>query len=907
MFAWVAGILIGALAAACVCFVMRRGFMPAPAPDVEHDHLYQAMFTRHPAIRLLIDPESGRILDASEAAAAFYGYTLATLKSKTIFDLNQRSESEVRSIMEETLSHDRATFELQHKLASGEIRDVKIDSGRISHEGRPVLLSVVHDISPLREAERVSRTSEQRMRTVLETMPVMMAAFSERGRVVAWNRESERVTGYSAAEMIENPRSLALLYPDPEYRREIIAGWDARRVYRDWETEITCKDGTRRQLVWSSIFLENPIQGWAACGIGHDVTEKLQAEAALRQSEEQYRGILESIEDGFYETDLAGNMRFFNPALCRILGRNSEELLGLNYREYYDPEHAARVYETYNRVFRTGQPTQVFDWRIRRKDGGMRNIEASISLVRSDQNRLAGFRGMVRDITARKQVENQLLRLATAVEQAHEAIFITDTSPAIVYVNPAFERITGYSRREVLGANPSILRSGKHDVAFYQCMWETLTRGDVWHGHFVNKRKDDTLYEEEATISPVRDETGAVAFFVAVKRDVTGEMSLERQLRQAQKMEAIGTLAGGIAHDFNNLLSAIMGFTEIAMEEAGDNGVRTSLEHVLQAGTRAKELVRQILTFSRQHGQERRPLQIHLIVKEALNLLRASLPATINIRANIDAKSGIVMTDPTEIHQILMNLCTNAYQAMRLNGGVLTVSLEPITVDEGFTASTSNLPAGQYICLTVADTGEGMDEVTKSRIFEPFFTTRMRGEGTGLGLATVHGIVTSQSGAILLDSAPGEGSTFRVYLPRVERAAEIVVVKDIPAVQGTERVLLVDDQEEIVRLSERILGRLGYHVTSSADSKTALDIFKNAPHSFDVVVTDYTMPGLTGAQLAKEMLAIRPDLPIVIMTGFSESFGPEDAYAMGIREYIMKPVLASELSRAIQSAIQPVS
>ena len=782
MVAWVAGILIGALISACACFFMRRGFMSSSAPPVEYDLLYQAMFTRHPAIRLLIDPQSGHILDANEAAAAFYGYTLAALKSKTVFELNQLPEDEVRAKIHETLNNDKASFEFQHKLASGEIRDVKVESCRIPHEGRHALLSAIHDISPLRKAESV----------------------------------------------------------------------------------------------------------W-------------------RESEEKYRTILESIEDGFYETDLAGNMKFFNPALCRLFGRNSEELSGLNYREYYDPEYAARVYETYNRVFRTGQPTQVFDWRIRRKDGGMRNIEASISLVRNDKDRPAGFRGIVRDITARKQVEDQLLRLATAVEQAHEAIFITDTTPSIVYVNPAFERVTGYARREVLGANPSILRSGKHDAAFYQHMWETLSGGEVWRGHFVNKRKDGTLYEEEATISPVRDETGAVAYFVAVKRDVTGEMSLERQLRQSQKMEAIGTLAGGIAHDFNNLLSAIIGFTEIAREEAGDNGVRTSLDHVLQAGNRAKDLVRQILTFSRQHEQERRPLQIHLIIKEALNLLRASLPATIDIRAHIDAKAGIVMADPTEIHQVLMNLCTNAYQAMRLKGGVLTVTLEQATVEEGIVASTSNLPAGQYVCLSVADTGEGMDELTKSRIFEPFFTTRTRGEGTGLGLATVHGIVTSQEGAILLDSTPGEGSTFRVYLPRVERAAEIVLDKDAPAMQGTEHVLLVDDQEEIVRLSERILGRLGYRVTSSVDSVTALDLFKSAPHSFDVVVTDHTMPGMTGAQLAAEMLKIRPGLPIVIMTGFSESFGPEDARRMGIREYIMKPVLASELSRAIQSAVQPVS
>ncbi|MBI5186420.1 MAG: response regulator [Nitrospinae bacterium] len=500
--------------------------------------------------------------------------------------------------------------------------------------------------------------------------------------------------------------------------------------------------------------------------------------------------------------------------------------------------------------------------------------------------------------------EEELARLARAVEQVVEAIVITDTGGEIQYVNPAFERITGWSAQEAVGRNPNILKSGKHGVEFYREMWETLKHGEVWKGRLINKKKDGTLYEEDATISPVLDSRGAVVNYVGVKRDVTHEVMLERQFRQAQKMEAIGTLAGGIAHDFNNILTGIIGYSEIAMSELPEGSpVMADLEQIFKAGSRAKELVAQILAFSRGGEQELKPVQFHLILKEALKLLRASIPSTIEIRENIDLRSDIALADPTQIHQVVMNLCTNAAYAMREKGGVLGIELKPFEVDPDFASSHVSLREGEYLRLTVSDTGHGMEKAILERIFEPFFTTKKRGEGTGLGLAAVYGIVKNLGGAVSVYSEPGRGTSFHVYLPRAteKEAEEMAFLRPIP--RGTERILFVDDEEMLVEMGQRTLERLGYKVTAKAGSLEALEAFRAAPADFDLVITDQTMPNMAGDALARELLGVRPDIPIILCTGFSHAVTPEKAKALGIREFLMKPLLARELGEAIRRAL----
>ena len=379
----------------------------------------------------------------------------------------------------------------------------------------------------------------------------------------------------------------------------------------------------------------------------------------------------------------------------------------------------------------------------------------------------------------------------------------------------------------------------------------------------------------------------------------------ERQLQQVLKIQAIGTLAGGIAHDFNNILFPIVGYTELTMDEVPDDSVaHNNLEEVLKAAHRAKDLVQQILTFSRQSGQERKPVKVHLIIKEALKLLRASIPASIEIINNIDDDCHPVMGDATQIHQVIMNLCTNAYQAMQDKGGTLEVNLSEVDVGYEETVKKIGMQPGKHLQLLVRDEGCGMDAIVLDRIFEPYYTTKEQGKGTGLGLSVIHGIVKNHRGDISVTSSPGKGTTFKVYLPITEDADIVTELEPSNgAAKGNERILLIDDEEQIVSMEQQMLENLGYEVTARTDSTEALKEFSLQPQNFDLVITDMTMPQMTGDELAQKLLDIKPDIPVILCTGFNEDITEEKALAMGIQKFVMKPVIKNDLATTIRTVL----
>jgi two-component system cell cycle sensor histidine kinase/response regulator CckA len=443
------------------------------------------------------------------------------------------------------------------------------------------------------------------------------------------------------------------------------------------------------------------------------------------------------------------------------------------------------------------------------------------------------------------------------------------------------------------------------------------------YGHKIRRARFGEAFEATTPIWPggkrrileivatrIRDHQGAVVGAIQCAQDVTDRLHLQRQLQHAQKMEAVGTLAGGIAHDFNNILTAVMGFTEMALSKVPTERLaRRDLERVLDAGARARDLVRQILAFSRPTELERRPILVSPLVKEALKLLRSSLPTTIDIQQDIviSREEGVVLGDPTEIHQVLMNLCTNAAHAMRAKGGKLSVELAGGVADASLVSRYPDLRPGPYVRLTVSDTGHGIDAAVMERIFDPYFTTKAPGEGTGLGLSVVQGIVKSYGGAITVDSKPGKGSTFHVFLPRIEEViapeAESVEV----AATGDERILFVDDEKALVDLGKQMLEALGYRVTAKTSSVEALETFRADPDAFDVVITDMTMPAPTGMELAKELMAIRPDIPIILCTGFRDLVDGKQCKAIGVRELLLKPYLRTDLARTIRKVLDQSS
>ena len=408
----------------------------------------------------------------------------------------------------------------------------------------------------------------------------------------------------------------------------------------------------------------------------------------------------------------------------------------------------------------------------------------------------------------------------------------------------------------------------------------------------------------ETSGSPVLDEAGNLTGYIGVDADVTERQKLEAHLQQAEKMEALGTLTGGIAHDFNNILAAIIGFTELTKEKL-PKGSREErhLQMVMDAGLRGRELIRQMLTFSRQTPQEKKPLLLSTIVNETARFLRASIPATISIRVNVESESGLVLADPVQIQQVLTNLCTNAAHAMREKGGTLDIALSDFSVSPS-NGDPHGIAPGLYMRLTVRDTGVGIPREIVDKIFDPFFTTKKVGEGTGLGLSVVMGIVKQSQGYITVESEPGKGSTFTVYFPKVaEKPIADAAAGDEPIPTGSERILFVDDEKPLVVMGEELLAELGYEVTSRTSSRQALELLKQDASRFDLVITDQTMPEMTGVELAREILAIRPELPVILCTGFSHLVDADSAKAAGIKGFVMKPLTKGEMARTVRKVL----
>ncbi len=499
-------------------------------------------------------------------------------------------------------------------------------------------------------------------------------------------------------------------------------------------------------------------------------------------------------------------------------------------------------------------------------------------------------------------------RLRVLIESSPIGIRISRDG-RVAYANPKFVEMYGYvDLEEIVGKAVESLAAPEERDKVLRRQAERLAGKDVVsHYELKARKKNGVLFDVEMWLELI-DYEGAPAILAFVV-DTTAQKQFKEHLARSQKMEALGTLAGGIAHDFNNILSAIMGYTElVGLELDRKSDSWKNLEQVMKASNRAKDLIRHILSFSRQTKKEREPIQIAPIVKETSKLLKASLPSFIQIRTEVDKNLGYVLADPTQIHQIMLNLCTNAAFAMRETGGILSIALKKIDSDELDRLARTQLSGGNYLKLSVSDTGVGIAPEISDRIFEPYFTTKNQEEGVGLGLFTVHGIVSDYQGAIAVESEPGKGASFHVYLPVSEGAspaAEMVHASSFP--KGKERILIVDDEMALVNLEKQFLEHLGYVVESSVSSLEALKKFEKRPDDFDLVITDMTMPDMTGDKLASEMMNIRPDIPVIMCTGFSEKMSETGAKKLGIKDYIRKPLMIGELSEAIRKALDGLS
>jgi PAS domain S-box-containing protein len=655
------------------------------------------------------------------------------------------------------------------------------------------------------------------------------------------------------------------------------------------------EERTREQLVTELAALRQRIEALGASEAIH--VRELEA---LRESQSIMRAIIEGTDDIVFAKDTQGRYVMVNAAFARIVQRPVEDIVGKDDAALFPPSVACRLVENDRLVLTTGETKTFEEVGISR---GTTRVYLSTKGVRRDaQGNVIGLVGISREITERKRAEEALRFTQFAIDHASDAAFWMGPDARFIYVNEAACRSLGYTRDELLSMtvhdidpNFPAERWSKH--------WQEIKQRRSLTFESRHRTKDGRVFPVEITTNYL--EFNGQEYHCAFARDISERKRLEAQLRQAQKMEAIGTLAGGIAHEFNNILAAILGFTELTLYEVPQGSVAScNLQEILAAGQRAKRLIQQILAFSSRREPQRTRVKLHLLVQETLTLLRASLPSTIAIQQHIDRDVGTILADPTQMQQVLMSLCANAEYAMRETGGVLEIRLDAVEVDAACAAAHLDLHPGPYVRLTVRDTGQGMQPEVLARIFEPFYTTKEVGEGSGMGLAIVHGIIASHGGAITVESTPGCGTTFVLYLPRVIEVATSEASSQESAVQGARRILFVEDEDALARLGQAMLARLGYDVEVYTSSREALEAFRAAPQRFDLVITDQTMPSMTGEVLARELRRIRPDIPVILCTGFSHVMDAEKARAMGIDAFLMKPLVARDLSLAIRRVLR---
>jgi PAS domain S-box-containing protein len=733
--------------------------------------------------------------------------------------------------------------------------------------------------------------------------------------VILWtNHAFTDLTGYTVEEAIgKNPRILKSGENGPGFYEHM---WQTILSGKIWhgETLNRRKNGT----LYTEEMTITPVNNQKEeishfIAVKQDITERKKAEEKIRKAHHQLKRALKFTEVLFsavpiplFFKDREGRYIEVNEPFCEILGFTPEYYKGKTVLELW-PDEFAQVYHKKDLELISYPEKQIYESRVQDKNGVVRPVIWSKNVFFDEHGQAAGIIGAFQDISERVRAEEALSAsrnwLDKIINTIGDPIFVKDREHRWILLNEAFFKFMGYNRNELIGKSdydffpPNeadvfwekdeiVLTTGKENINEE----EITDAGGVVHTIITKK----ALYTDEKGDKQI----------VGVIRDITEQKSLEEKILQLQKMEAIGTLAGGIAHDFNNILSGIFGFSELAKDHLQDpDRAKKDIEQIIKGAQKAADLVQQILTFSRKSTHKKQPISIFHIVKESLKLLRSIIPVTIQIKENISSRAT-VMADPSKIHQVIMNLCINAYHAMPETGGILSIGLKEITFSQEDCIPGGVTDPGRFLRLEVSDTGHGIEAPLLQKIFEPYFTTKEPEKGTGLGLAVVLGIVQEYKGHIHVYSEPNQGTTFHVYLPIIDKTADpSVQAKTEQPMVGSESILLIDDETDLLGAVKELLEDLGYTVTAFENSVNALEAYDGSPNDFDIVVTDMTMPEMTGLELANRVLQIRPDQPIVLCTGHSELINKEKALTMGISAYYEKPVIIRDLVKVIRSVI----
>ena len=880
---------------------------------LESEERYRKLFEEARDGIFVAEAETGVIVDCNRAAVELVGRDRSELigqHQRILHPPHEVNERFSETFQEHLGESEGQVLETQVITSTGEIKEVAIKANLIHIGDRKLLQGIFRDMTEHNQAEEALRESEEKYRTILESIEEAYFEVDIEGNFTFFNDSLSKILEYSKDELKGmNNRD----YMPPESSEKIYNLFN--QIYKTGNPvkkvnyEIIRKDGSHGfHELSASLMQDKAGQPIGFRGIAHDITELKIAEGALRENEEKYRTILESIEEGYFEVDIAGNLTFFNDSLCKITGSSKDELMGMNYHQYTDSESAERVYQVFNKVYRTGEPAKEFDWDITTKDGSKKHIDVSVSLIRDQEGQPIGFRGIMRDVTARKQMEAELIQtkdfLENILDSSIDGITTTDLQGNVIYTSPKTRDILGYKKEKIIGKKVhSFYGNGKEDAK--AIMKELTEKGELREHEMKFIRKDGELVDINLSASLLKDEKGKVIGTLGIYRDITEKKHLEAQLVQAQRMEAIGTLAGGIAHNFNNLLMAIQGNTSLMLLETDSthpNHERLkSIEKSVQSGSR---LTRQLLGYAREGKYEIRPSSLNQLVEETSNTF-GTTKKEITLHRELAKDLWGIKADQGQIEQVLLNLYVNAADAMP-GGGDLFLKTMNVTHKDMKNKPYKAKP-GNYVLLTVRDTGTGMDKKTMKRIFDPFFTTKGLAKGTGLGLASAYGIVKAHGGYIDVDSRKRHGTTFSIYLPASEKRVEKPVKSAGHIIEGTGIILLVDDEEMVLGIGVQLLNNLGYTALEAKGGREAIEIYKANKDKIDMVILDMIMPGVGGGEAYDRMKEINPNIKVLLSSGYSIDGQATEILERGCDGFIQKPFNIKELSQKLREVLDKVS
>lgn len=907
------GQLAGDLSYGIAALRMREKHRQAEEALRESREKYQSLFENANDAIYLREAENGKIIDCNTKAVEMTGYSIEELKGMSVMDLHPVQERHLlpekfRMVLEKGKA--AGISGLHHQRKDGSLVDIEVNTNIVNLGGKKLNVSIVRDVTERQQKEKTQKETCERLNAVMEASPDAIITVAKHGIVTGWNPAAERLFGWTQKETLGKPNPIIPDAKQEEFQRRLqaVAKGEHTQIMESLRQR---KDGTLIQVSISTAPLRDAggeITGMMA--VLSDITKRKKAEETLRESEQRLRVIFDTAQEGIIQVSPTGHIVFANRRMAEMFGCTPDEVIGSPFNDHVHHDQKADSRASMGRLISGEIDSVSVERRLVRKDGSDFWGHISARRLEGPDGKITAMVGIVNDITEWKNAIEALKRseekYRSLFEESKDVIYISNPDGKFIDINPAGVALFGYSSKEEL-LSVDIARQLYVDPSERTRFKQTIAKQGFVTDYEVRmkKKSGEELAVMTITGSAVRDEQGNIVAYRGIMRDMTEHRKLEQQLRQSQKMEAIGQLAGGIAHDFNNVLSAIVGYGGMMqMKMAPDDANRLNVEQILSAADRAANLTHSLLAFSRKQIINPKPVNLNNIIKKVERLLSRLIGEDVELHAQTADRDLTVWADSLQIEQVLMNLATNARDAMP-TGGRLIIKTEAVYLNDEFMMPGGILKPGRYALLTVTDTGSGMDEKTQEKIFEPFFTTKEVGKGTGLGLAMVYGIIKQHNGYILASSQPGKGTTFSIYLPLTGPSAgePESMQKGLAVKRGTETILVVEDNEAVRKITRTMLNDNGYTVIEAVDGEEAIRQFREHQDRIQLLLIDVVLPKKNGKEVYEEVIRTRPGMKVLFTSGYTADV----IHAKGIADeglhFISKPAGMRELLQKIRDVL----